>query len=217
MDNQVSKLLEELGVFPIVVIHRIEDVDPLAEALLKANLPCIEVTFRTEVAEAALRRLAKGYPELLLGAGTILREDQAKAAADAGAKFLLSPGFNPKTVEFCLDGRIPIFPGVCTPSEMELALSHGLTDLKFFPAEAMGGIKYLKAVTGPLPMIRFIPTGGLNPQNLKDYLEFNRTLACAGSWIAPHKLVSEKRFGIITQNATEALQAVFAVRGERKR
>jgi Entner-Doudoroff aldolase len=171
------------------------------------------VTFRTDAAEAALREFGKKFPELFLGAGTILRTEQAEAAVDAGARFILSPGFNPKTVEYCLNEGIQIYPGVCTPSEMEVALGYGLTELKFFPAEAMGGIRYLKAVTGPLSMIRFIPTGGVNPGNLGDYLAFKGTLACAGSWIAPHRLVSTKLFETITENAASALKTVAEIRG----
>ena len=213
MVDKIIKQIEEMGGFPIIVIHRIADIDPLAESLLKAGLPCVEVTFRTDIAEEALKKLKRNYPGLLLGAGTILREEQAKAAFDAGAEFVLAPGLNPRVVEYCLKEGIRIYPGVCTPSEIEQAISMGLRELKFFPAEAMGGIRYLRAVTGPLSMVRFIPTGGINPENLAVYLEFDRILACAGSWIAPQELISEQRFDLITDRATQAVQIVRATRG----
>jgi len=211
--DSITRKLKDLGVYPIVVVRRLSDVAPLTEALLEGGLSCVEVTFRTEIAEQALKEIAGKVPEMFLGAGTVLTVEQAKAAAGAGAVFILSPGFNPAVVEYCLKEGIRIYPGVCTPSEIERALAMGLRELKFFPAEAMGGVRYLKAVTGPLSMVRFIPTGGVNLENLGGYLKMDCVLACAGSWIAPTKLIEEHRFDLITERTARSLEVVRLIRG----
>jgi Entner-Doudoroff aldolase len=213
MVSEITKKIEALGVFPIIVLNQIDHVGPLAEAFLEAELPCAEVTFRTAVAEKALSKFKREFPEILLGAGTILELDQAKAAFDAGAEFILTPGFNPRIVDYCLNLGIKIYPGVCTPSEMEIALSKGLRELKFFPAEAIGGLSYLKAVSGPLSMLRFIPTGGVNPDNLAAYLRFKPIIACAGSWISPVKRIQQQQFDQIREEASRAVQIARQIRG----
>lgn len=213
MSHSTAERIGRLGVFPIVVLRRISDVQPLGEALNRAGLSCVEVTFRTDIAAEAISLFSKQFPELLLGAGTVLTIDQARQAFDSGAEFVLTPGFNPRVVDFCLEQGKTIFPGVCTPTEMEAALGKGLTTLKFFPAGAMGGVSYLKAVAGPLPMLRFLPTGGVNLQNLREYLAFDKVAACAGSWIVREEWLVGKRFDLIEETAAASLRVVAEVRG----
>jgi 2-dehydro-3-deoxyphosphogluconate aldolase/(4S)-4-hydroxy-2-oxoglutarate aldolase len=203
----MPKAIEQLGrlkLVPIIVIDDPEDARPLAEALIAGGLPCAEVTFRTEAAGEALRRLA-GIEGLLLGAGTVLTLDQAREAEGAGARFIVTPGFNPKIVSYCLDHGLEIFPGVCTPTDLDGARGFGLEVVKFFPAEAFGGLKTLKAIAAPFHMMKFIPTGGINAQNLADYLSFPKVVACGGSWMAPKNLIAEKNFAEVTRLTREAV------------
>ena len=151
---------------------------------------------------------------MLLGAGTVLKVEQVDAAIQAGVKFMVTPGFNPKIVNHCLEQEVDIYPGVCTPTEIDTAANMGLSVLKFFPAEAMGGLSYLKAVSAPLSMVRYIPTGGINLENFRDYLSFEKTLACAGTWIVKKNWLAEGRFDLIEQEAAQAVQIVHEVRGE---
>ncbi len=213
--NEVVELFESLGVFPIIVIDRADDAVPLAESLLAAGMPVAEVTFRTPDAAAAMEIISSRFPQVLLGAGTVLSPEQARRACDAGARFALSPGLNPAVVAACRDLGLPIFPGVCTPTEVEEAMALGLTVLKFFPAEAMGGLRFLQAVSAPLSMVRWLPTGGVNLQNLRDYLQFPQTLACAGTWIVRKEWLAEKRFDLIGREAAEALRVAREVRPPR--
>lgn len=210
---EVVRQFEHLGVFPIIVIDRADDAPPLAEALLAAGMPIAEITFRTEAAAAAMEAIAARYPEILLGAGTVLKPDQAQRARDVGARFALSPGLNPTVVEACRKLDLPIFPGVCTPTEIEAAMALGLTVLKFFPAEAMGGLSFLKAISAPLSRVRYLPTGGVNLQNLTEYLQFKQTLACAGTWIVRKDWLAERRFDLIRNEAESALAAAREARG----
>jgi Entner-Doudoroff aldolase len=212
MSESIIQQLEELGVFPIVVIDDPDDAEPLGAALLEAGMPCAEVTFRTPAAADAIGKLGRCFPQLLLGAGTVLKIDQAKKAKDLGVRFILSPGFNPKVVDYCLSEGLTVFPGVCTPTEIEAAMDHGLTVLKFFPAEAMGGLPYLKAISAPLSMVRYLPTGGVNLQNLPAYLDFKQTLACAGTWIVRKEWLKQKRFDLIGKEAAQSLDVVRTVR-----
>ena len=153
---------------------------------------------------------------MLLGAGTVLQVEQVDQAIDAGARFILAPGFNPAVVDYCLAQDVPVFPGVCTPTEVEAALGKGLNVLKFFPAEAMGGVNYLKAISAPLSMVRYLPTGGVNLKNLSDYLNFDRVLACAGTWIARKDRLREKRFDLIEEDAAKAVSLVAQIRKENR-
>ena len=203
----MSDVLERIGAIrlvPVVVIDNAEDATPLGEALMAGGLPCAEVTFRTNAAAASIRRLAD-MSGLLLGAGTVLTVDQAKDAVDCGAAFIVTPGFNPRVVGYCVENNIPITPGICTPTDIEAALGFGLTTLKFFPAEAFGGLKTLKAISGPYGMIRFIPTGGINATNVVDYLAFPKVLACGGSWMVEKDLISARNFTEITRLTKEAV------------
>lgn len=210
--NSAMKQLGEAGVLPLMTVNDPTDAVKVGEALLTGGLPVAEVTFRTDAAEDAIRLMAKELPELLLGAGTILTTQQADRARDAGAKFCVSPGFNPSVVSHCNAMGFPIAPGVCTPTDIEAAMEHGLTVLKFFPAEAMGGLKTLKAIAAPYSSIRFIPTGGVNAASLPGYLGFKKVLACGGSWLAPNELIDAGKFDEIARLATEAVAIVRAAR-----
>jgi 2-dehydro-3-deoxyphosphogluconate aldolase/(4S)-4-hydroxy-2-oxoglutarate aldolase len=214
MKESITDKIEELGVFPIIVINNAEDALPLGECLLRAGLPCAEVTFRTAAAAEAIATLSREFPEMLLGAGTVLKVEQVDAAIQSGVKFMVTPGFNPTIVNHCLEQGVDIYPGVCTPTEIDTAVNMDLSVLKFFPAEAMGGLSYLKAVSAPLSMVRYIPTGGINLQNFRDYLAFEKTLACAGTWIVKKNWLAEGRFDLIEQEAAQAVQIVREVRGE---
>ena len=182
----------------------------LAGALADGGLPCAEVTFRTSGAVEALRRMTSDHPEMLLGAGTVLTVKQAAEARAAGAKFIVAPGFNPAVVDDCLANGTPVFPGVCTPTEIEGALGMGLTVLKFFPAEPIGGIRYLKAIAAPYTSVEFMPTGGVTVENIGTYLAFPRVVACGGSWMAPPDWIAGEQFDRIRDAAREAVKAVGA-------
>ena len=212
----MTDLLEELGhlgVVPVVKIERSEDAVELGRALLAGGLPCAEITFRTEAAEEAIQRISSSLPEIIVGAGTVLSVDQARRAVSAGARFIVSPGFNPKVVDWCLEHEVPVTPGVATPTEIDMALDKGLEILKFFPAEAMGGIATLKAIAAPYGGIKFIPTGGINQDNLADYLAQPSVHCCGGSWLVKANLISAGRFDEITQLTRDAISVVHRVRG----
>ncbi len=205
--NQIAKL----KVVPVVAIDDAGDAAALGEALAAGGLPIAEITFRTAAAEASIRTLSK-QPGMLVGAGTVLNVDTAKRAVDAGAKFLVSPGFNPKTVRWCLDNQVPITPGTATPTDIEAALDHGLSVVKFFPAEAIGGLKTLQAFAAPFGMMRFMPTGGITPDNLEKYLGFSKVIACGGSWMVTKDLIAGKQFDKITDLTRDAVQRALKAR-----
>jgi len=205
--DKMTEMYEKLGqlkLIPVVVIEDAADAAPLGRALLDGGLPCAEVTFRTAAAPQAIAALAE-LGGLLVGAGTVLTVDQAKQAVDSGAEFIVTPGFNPQVVGYCVDNDIPVIPGVCTPSGIEAALGFGLNVVKFFPAEAFGGLKTLKAIGGPYGMMKFIPTGGISPDNLVDYLAFDKVLACGGSWIVKKDLIAAGDFAEITRLTGDAV------------
>ena len=211
--NDMFDTLGRLGLVPVVKIERAEDAVELGRALLAGGLPCAEITFRTEAAEEAIRRIASSLPDIVLGAGTILSVDQADRAVSAGAKFIVSPGFNRKVVDWCLGNQIPVTPGVVTPTEIDMALEVGLDILKFFPAEAMGGIKTLKAISAPYGGVKFIPTGGISRDNLADYLTLPSVHCCGGSWLVKADLITAGKFDEITHLAQQAVSVVRQVRG----
>ncbi len=203
--NETLEKLGAVGVIPVVRIEDAADAVPLGRALLAGDLPVIEITFRTTAAEPAIRAVAQELPELLVGAGTVLTVQQVKAAVSAGAKFIVSPGFNPRVVDYCVEHAIPVTPGVSSPSEVEMALERGLEVLKFFPAERAGGLEFLKAISAPFANVRFIPMGGVEPGNLQAYLSFNRVLAVGGTWIAKEAAIAAGKFDEITALAREAV------------
>jgi 2-dehydro-3-deoxyphosphogluconate aldolase/(4S)-4-hydroxy-2-oxoglutarate aldolase len=206
----IVERLRAARIVPVLVIEDALDAAPLAGALTTGGLPVAEVTFRTAAAGEALRRMTGENPDILVGAGTVLTPQQAAEAVDAGAKFIVAPGFGPAIVDWCLDCGVPVFPGVCTPTEVEMALAKGLTTLKFFPAEPAGGIAYLKAMAAPYGMVNFIPTGGISAANIGPYLAFSKVVACGGSWMAPAEWIRERRFDRILD---ETQRAVAAARG----
>jgi 2-dehydro-3-deoxyphosphogluconate aldolase/(4S)-4-hydroxy-2-oxoglutarate aldolase len=195
------------------VLNNEEDAHPLGECLMKGGLPCAEVTFRTAAAEESIRRLVKAYPEMIVGAGTVLTCEQADRAIDAGAKFIVSPGFNPKVTEYVLKRGVPMTPGVCTPTEIEAALQYNLDVLKFFPAEPSGGLKMIKALAAPYVGVHFMPTGGISASNVRDYLAYDRIVACGGSWMVSGALIKEKKFDEIEKLVQEAADIVKEIRG----
>ena len=204
--------LGELGIIPVVKIENIEHATRLADALVRAGLPCAEITFRTECAGEAIQKMVATQPGMLVGAGTVLSVDQAKQAVKAGAKFIVSPGLNPLVIDYCLEQGVAVIPGVATPSEAMLAMSRGLTVLKFFPAEAMGGIRYLQAISPALPGTRYIPTGGISAENMVTWLKLPIIHAVAGSWLVTSKLLTEGRFDEITRLASQAVENVKIAR-----
>ena len=211
--NDTLKQIGSTGIVPVVVLNKADDAEPLAQALVKGGLPCAEVTFRTDAAEESIRRIAKKFPEMFVGAGTVLTTEQADRAVGVGAKFIVSPGLNPKVVEHCLKKGYPITPGIMTPTELEMALGFGLDVVKFFPAENAGGLKMIKAMSAPYTMMKFMPTGGINATNVRDYLACNKILACGGSWMVKGDLISAGDFIQIEKLTREAAVIVKEIRG----
>lgn len=197
------------GLVPVIAIHDAEDAVPLCKALSDGGLPVAEITFRTSAAEEAIRRVHEALPHVLLCAGTVLTTEQVDRALDAGAAAIVSPGLNPEVVRYCVERGIPICPGTSSPSDIEAALSFGLTNVKVFPAEAIGGLKIIKAMAAPYPNVRFMPTGGINENNLLDYLSFDKILCCGGSWIVPGDAVKARDWGRITKLTRSAVDKML--------
>ena len=214
--NKIFKQIEKIGIVPVIVLDNEKDALPLGKALSAASLFCAEITFRTEAAEKAIKVFAKNFPDFLVGAGTVLSTEQADKAIAAGAKFIVSPGLNPKVVEHCIKSGYPIIPGVSTAGEIEQAMSFGLEVVKFFPAEAAGGLKFIKALSAPYPNIKFMPTGGINAQNIAEYAAFSKVIACGGSWMVSKELISSKDFKKIEEESAIALQIVKEARNPKK-
>ena len=211
--NEVLEKLGQYGIVPVVVLNDSKDAEPLADALCEGGLACAEVTFRTEAAAESIKIMSEKHPEMLVGAGTVLTIEQVDEAVAAGAKFIVSPGLNPEVVKYCLDKNIAITPGVVTPSEMEKAIELGLNIVKFFPAEPSGGLSMIKAVSAPYTMLKFMPTGGINPGNVKEYLKSDKIFACGGSWMVKGDLVDAGDFDKIKELTKEAADIVKKIRG----
>lgn len=209
--NTIIENLGRIGIIPVVAIEDAGHAPELGRALLAGGLPCAEITFRTAAAAAAIEQLSAAHPDILLGAGTVLTVEQAKTAVSAGAKFIVTPGFDTAVVDYCLAQAVPIIPGVMTPTEINLALGKGLRVLKFFPAEAAGGIRTLKAVAGPYAGVRFIPTGGITADNLASYLELPMVHACGGSFMVPKRVIAAGQFDKITALSAAAVAIVNRV------
>lgn len=207
--HDVLKQLGNLGLVPVVKIDKAADAVPLARALAEGGLPVAEITFRTAAAEEAIRNIASSVPEVLLGAGTVLTVDQAERALKAGARFIVTPGFSATVVKFCAERGVPITPGVATPTEIQMALEHNLEVVKFFPADALGGVKTLKALSAPFGAVQFIPTGGLSAANLAEYILFPKVWACGGSWMVKDELIKQGQFAEITRLTREALDIML--------
>ena len=207
----MTPVLEQIGnhrVVPVVKIETAQHALPLGQALMAGGLPLAEITFRTTAAPEAIQQLSDALPEILVGAGTVLTIENVDQAVDAGARFIVAPGFNPKVVDYCIANNIPVVPGVNSPTEIEMGLNSGLGVLKYFPAEASGGLKMLKAMSAPYADVKFMPTGGINIHNLSDYLAFDRVLACGGTWIAKTDLISAGRFADITQMTKDVVKLI---------
>jgi 2-dehydro-3-deoxyphosphogluconate aldolase/(4S)-4-hydroxy-2-oxoglutarate aldolase len=211
--NAVLEQFGKIGIIPVVVLDDAKDAEPLGQALMEGGLPCAEVTFRTAAAEESIRIMAEKFPDMLVGAGTVLTTEQVDRAVAAGAKFIVSPGINPKVVDYCVRKNIPITPGTCNPSNVETALEFGLDVVKFFPAEPAGGLKYIKAIAAPYVGMKFMPTGGINAENVKEYLKYDRILACGGSWMVKGDLIKAGNFDKIRELTAEAAQIVKEIRG----
>ncbi len=207
----ITKVIETIKKHKIVPVAAFESADnaiPAATSLINGDLPLIEVTFRTAAAEESIKRIKKQFENILVGAGTVLTVDQADRAISAGASFIVSPGLNEKVVQFVLDKGVPVIPGIMTPSDIEKAMEYGLKHVKFFPAEAAGGIKMLNAFSGPYPDMRFMPTGGISLKNVNEYLAHPKVFACGGSWILNKKNIDKENLGLLTDAIVETVKVI---------
>ena len=212
----IFEVLSQIGLVPVLTIDRPHDAVPLAQALLDGDIACAEITFRTAAAEEAILQIRTECHKMVVGAGTVLTVQQAEHAAQAGAQYIVSPGFDPSVVDWCQHHHVPILAGVATPTEINMALARGLKLLKFFPAEESGGVRMLKALHAPYSEVRFIPTGGITTHNLAQYLALPNVVACGGSWMAAKSLISEHKFDEITRLSRAGRAIVRQVRGERE-
>ncbi len=214
--ESMMKTLEErfydYAVVPVVVLNDADDAIPLADALIKGGLPCAEVTFRTDAAEESIRRICESFPDMLVGAGTVLTTEQVERAYKAGAKFIVSPGFDPEIIDYCISIGLPVLPGCITPSEIAQAVKRGLKVVKFFPAEQSGGVAMIKAMAAPYSMVKFMPTGGISTKNLADYLSCDKILCCGGSWMVKEDLIKSGSFDKITDMTREATALASSIR-----
>ena len=202
--KSIEERFAELKVVPVVVLNDVKDAAPLAKALVEGGLPCAEVTFRTDAAAESIRIMTEAYPDMLVGAGTVLTTEQVDRAVEAGAKFIVSPGFDPEIVDYCIGKNVPVFPGCISPSEVAQAVKRGLKIVKFFPAEQSGGLAMIKAMAAPYNMLKFMPTGGINTKNLKEYLACDKILCCGGSWMVKGDMVEAGEFEKIKKLTEEA-------------
>jgi 2-dehydro-3-deoxyphosphogluconate aldolase/(4S)-4-hydroxy-2-oxoglutarate aldolase len=209
--NAILTSLGLCGIVPVVAIDDANNAVPLARALLEGGIPCIEITFRTAAAQEAMQKISESVPDMLMGAGTVLTVEQAATAVACGARYLVSPGLNRNVVEYCLAHHVPITPGVATPSEVEVAIALGLDVVKFFPAEAMGGLSFLNAIGAPYKAMKFIPTGGIDESLLLSYLKSPRVHACGGSWMVKPELIAAGRFAEITQLSAKAVGTMLGL------
>lgn len=210
--NTVIEKFSAFGIIPVVVLEKTKDAAPLAKALTEGGLPCAEVTFRTDTAEESIKIMASEYPDMFVGAGTVLTIEQVDRAVAAGAKFIVSPGFDLEIVDYCLSKEIPVFPGCVTPSEVAQAVKRGLKVVKFFPAEQFGGVATIKAIAAPYVGLKFMPTGGINAKNLESYLSCDKIVACGGSWMVKGDLIKAGKFDEIKAMTEEAVKLAAEIR-----
>ena len=203
--NSLISQIEEKKLVPVVKLDRVEDAVPLAQALCDGGLPVAEVTFRTEAAYDSIKSMKSAFPDMIVGAGTVVNVEQAKKALDAGSSFIVSPGFSRPVVEFAIDHNVLVLPGTCTPTEIMAAMEYNLKIVKFFPAKQYGGLDTIKALAAPFPSVRFMPTGGISAANLLEYLAFPKIIACGGSWMVKDTYINEGRFDEIKNLTTEAV------------
>jgi len=209
----VFQRFSEVGIIPVVVLNDVKDAEPLGKALMEGGLPAAEVTFRTAAAEESIRIMAEKFPDMLVGAGTVLTTDQVDRAVAAGAKFIVAPGLDEEVVKYCLEKDIPVCPGTQTASEMMKALKLGLTHVKFFPAENAGGLKMIKAIGAALTALKFMPTGGISASNVTEYLQSDKIFCCGGSWMVKGDMIKAGEFDAIRDKVAEAAKIVKEVRG----
>lgn len=202
------------GIFPVVELQDAADAIPLGQALLDGGLPIVEVTYRTDAASEAIKRITSTYKQMLVGAGSVVHVSQAEDAISSGAQFIVAAGFNPELVDWCIGKGVPVIPGVATPSEITMGVLRELKVLKFFPAEVMGGINGLKAISAPFPGMKFIPMGGISAANMAQYLSMPMVHACGGSWLVSKSLIAQKNFDEIRRLTQEAISIVKKVRGD---
>lgn len=205
--TKLNEQLSKLKVIPVIAITKVEDAIPLGKALVENGMPCAEITFRTDCAAAAIKAMRDAFPDMLIGAGTVLTNSQVDEAIEAGVDFIVSPGFNPRTVQYCLDKGVAIIPGINNPSLVEQAMEMGLDTVKFFPAEPSGGVAMLKALSAVYP-VRFMPTGGVSLKNVDDYLSLSSVLACGGTWMVPSDLISQGKWDELGQLVRDAVEGV---------
>lgn len=209
---RMQNRLSEIGIIPVIKLEDTKDAEPLAQALYDGGLPAAEVTFRVAGAEMVIEAMSKAFPDMIVGAGTVLTLEQVQSAVDAGAKFIVSPGFDETIVSHCVNSNIPVFPGCITPTEIQMALKHGLKVVKFFPAAQYGGLETIKALAAPFSGIRFMPTGGISLKNLKEYVENKHVAACGGSFMVTEALISGKHWSEITRISSEAREIIDIAR-----
>lgn len=208
----ILKKIHGIGIVPVIALENVEDAAPLAQALCNGGLPVAEVTYRTACAHDAMIEMKKACPQMLVGAGTVLTKEQVDSALDAGAEFIVSPGLNPEIVRYCQEKNVPILPGTANASDIEAALSLGLTAVKFFPAEPLGGIKMISALAAPYTQMKFMPTGGVSPKNMKDYLSNPKIIACGGTWMIDKKAMQEKNFAKIEELTRQAVREMLEIK-----
>jgi 2-dehydro-3-deoxyphosphogluconate aldolase/(4S)-4-hydroxy-2-oxoglutarate aldolase len=211
-DTDALSRIEHLGVIPVVEVDSVNDAALLLDALIAGGLPAAEITLRTEAGVATIAALRNAHPDALIGAGTVRSAAEARRVIDAGAQFVVAPGTNPEVIAVCRAAGVPVVPGACTPTEIEAALRAGADAVKFFPAEAMGGTTFLKALAGPYRDVRFVPSGGITAANIADYLGIEQVLACGGSWMVTQQLIADGDFDRVQTLAREALAIVAGVR-----
>ncbi len=207
--NKVLEEISKIGIVPVIALDDVKDAELLAKALIEGGIPCAEVTFRTKAAEESIKIMSSKFPELLVGAGTVLTIEQADKAVAAGAKFIVSPGFNPKVVKHCIEKDIPVTPGCSSPSDVEQAIELGLEVVKFFPAEAAGGLNMIKSMVAPYVNMKFMPTGGINEKNVTSYLDFDKVIACGGSWMVNKDMVKAGDFESIKKLTKKAVEVML--------
>lgn len=212
--GKMADKFEELGVIPVVVLNDVKDALPLAKALVEGGLPCAEVTFRTAAAEESIRVMHEAYPDMVLAAGTVLTTEQVDRAIAAGASLIVSPGFDPEIVDYCLSKGIEVCPGIVTPSELAQAVKRGLTRVKFFPAEQAGGLAMIKAMCAAYTNVRIMPTGGINAKLLPEYLSCDKIFCCGGSWMVKGDLIKAGEFDKIKEMTAEAVALVKSIRSK---
>lgn len=207
-NKKLTERINELGFFPIVVIDNIEDAIPTAKAIYDAGVDVMEITFRTAVAADCIKKIASEFKQMQIGAGTVINVEQCKHAIECGAKFIVTPGVDEETLVYCNQNSIPIYPGCATPTDIMTCLKNNINVVKFFPANVFGGLKALKALSGPFVAVKFVPTGGVNAENLKEYIEEPFVAAVGGSWVCPRKMITDKQFSKITELCLQASEII---------